>query len=444
MSNFDFAPLEVVRICEENLEFQTSVSRACWIRDVRGRLRLVFEPHPQTQQDFSDLETSLTSQLGGYFCGPILQTNDLREAGRVAKALLAQSEPCEAHQLKWVNALAQEQTANIHWTRLERRLAKLTWLDSPGTPPWPLKPQTPWIVTFYSFKGGVGRTTALVATALQAAKHGKKVVVLDLDLEAPGLGSLLSVNPQDGALDAIVQHLATDAVKVTTDIYGFPGAISPEDTNIAVVPAGRLNRNYLEKLARLDFVGSSPDSHAASGLDNPVHAALKALLLEIKRNLKFQDGKPPDLILLDARAGLHDLAGLSLHGLSHLDVLLVRASEQSYAGLELTIETLGKDRATRCVIAHSFVPEHSTPQLREREINEFRQRVYEIFERHVYDSQDPDKPEMDNTTASHFPVSLTYDPELVRYSDLNSIKGNLDSNDYRALWQRLQEKGGPA
>jgi hypothetical protein len=43
------------------------------------------------------------------------------------------------------------------------------------------------IVTFYSFKGGVGRTMALANVAFLAAANGKRVLVMDWDLEAPGL-----------------------------------------------------------------------------------------------------------------------------------------------------------------------------------------------------------------------------------------------------------------
>ena len=44
-------------------------------------------------------------------------------------------------------------------------------------------------VTFYSFKGGVGRTFALMNVAVDLVKQGKNVTVLDFDLEAPGLNS---------------------------------------------------------------------------------------------------------------------------------------------------------------------------------------------------------------------------------------------------------------
>jgi len=42
-------------------------------------------------------------------------------------------------------------------------------------------------ITFYSYKGGVGRTLALVNIANRLAEFGKKVCVMDFDLEAPGL-----------------------------------------------------------------------------------------------------------------------------------------------------------------------------------------------------------------------------------------------------------------
>src|SRR4026209_1859456 len=43
------------------------------------------------------------------------------------------------------------------------------------------------IVTFYSFKGGVGRSMAMAAAGYLLAQRGLKVLVMDFDLEAPGL-----------------------------------------------------------------------------------------------------------------------------------------------------------------------------------------------------------------------------------------------------------------
>src|SRR5258705_6268790 len=43
------------------------------------------------------------------------------------------------------------------------------------------------VITFYSYKGGTGRTMALANVAWILAANGKRVLVVDWDLESPGL-----------------------------------------------------------------------------------------------------------------------------------------------------------------------------------------------------------------------------------------------------------------
>src|SRR5262252_1220498 len=43
------------------------------------------------------------------------------------------------------------------------------------------------VCTFYSYKGGVGRSMALANVAVLLARWGQRVLVIDWDLEAPGL-----------------------------------------------------------------------------------------------------------------------------------------------------------------------------------------------------------------------------------------------------------------
>ena len=44
------------------------------------------------------------------------------------------------------------------------------------------------IITFYSFKGGTGRSMALANVAWILASQGKRVLAVDWDLDSPGLG----------------------------------------------------------------------------------------------------------------------------------------------------------------------------------------------------------------------------------------------------------------
>src|SRR4051794_3256141 len=63
------------------------------------------------------------------------------------------------------------------------------------------------VVTFYSYKGGVGRTFALANAGVVLAQWGFRVLVVDWDIEAPGLHyyfSEYSSPPVTGVLDFLL------------------------------------------------------------------------------------------------------------------------------------------------------------------------------------------------------------------------------------------------
>jgi stress-induced morphogen len=66
----------------------------------------------------------------------------------------------------------------------------------------------PIVVTFYSLRGGVGRSTALAYTARILASRGRTVLCVDMDLEAPGLAALFGreneVKPDQGLLSILL------------------------------------------------------------------------------------------------------------------------------------------------------------------------------------------------------------------------------------------------
>ncbi|MBK6725901.1 MAG: AAA family ATPase [Xanthomonadales bacterium] len=49
----------------------------------------------------------------------------------------------------------------------------------------------PHRVVFFGLKGGVGRSTALCMVAWGLARQGKRVLLVDFDLESPGLSGLV-------------------------------------------------------------------------------------------------------------------------------------------------------------------------------------------------------------------------------------------------------------
>jgi Mrp family chromosome partitioning ATPase len=86
---------------------------------------------------------------------------------------------------------------------LDRVRNRVAWFGELGDPPWEVRVEAkhkgPPIIVFYSFKGGVGRTTALASFAVQRARAGDRVVVMDADLDAPGIGLLFAAGQEDVA-----------------------------------------------------------------------------------------------------------------------------------------------------------------------------------------------------------------------------------------------------
>jgi len=419
----------LVRLCETHPAFRAgNVERACVVRDLRGRLRLAVKPASQAAVDVDTLAATLRDGLGGYFHGPVLEAGvrNRPDEARLAAKLLELSETWEASYRDPFTDQPHQPPVG-RWRKLERRLAKQTWLDEkrPG-PPWELGKGPP-VVTFYSFKGGVGRTTALASCAWQLARAGKRVAVLDLDLEGPGIGALLDADAGHGVLDFLVDYLATERRDLDS-LTSRARALGDVAEKVDVVTAGQLDLDFLEKLARLDF-----QSSLAQEGESPIETALRALLHAARQELR------PDVLFLDARSGLHDLSGLSLHGLAHVDVVFTRASRQSYLGFDLTVEALARRREPEdllAVVVHAFAPTDPTSRLYELEFQEVLESTYEVFCKHVYGDEPP---ALEDRTAPHRPLPLRAVQELERFASLSGVESSLFSSDYSALCDRIVE-----
>jgi MinD-like ATPase involved in chromosome partitioning or flagellar assembly len=373
----------------------------------------------------------LVAQLGGYFAPPILRTDERGDSGRLAKKLVEAAQEWSPPAYE-DHATGERKEPQGAWRKLERRLSKQAWLDD-GEPsiPWPLVKKRPAIVTFFSFKGGVGRTTTLVSCAWQLADKGRRVAVLDLDLEAPGLGAMLEVETARGILDVVVDSIATGVVELQ-------GASAPATAlgaeiadRIQVFPAGTLDTSYLDKLSRLDFAGSSalvPQRKVTS----PVSDALSKLLKRVS------DTSKPDYILLDSRAGLHDLAGLSLHGLAHVDVLVSRSNAQGYKGLELAAAVLAKRKPSNllAVVVHALAEPDPTSNVAVAEAEEFRRQAYAAFLEHIYED---DAPPQEAGDAAHTPWVLRRNETLQRFAHIGGVRAALFAPEYVSLCERIEE-----
>lgn len=456
---FDQVLPSLVQVCETWPGF-AQVTKSCVVRDLQGKVRLFLKVPPQgfAPDLIPGLQAALVQALDEYFVPPIRCSDRGGQEGAFVKQILDRCGPGAGKQPPWSARYRDQSTgeqrtvSGERWYKAEAQFSKQSWLDTVEQPqaPWPLTERgKAAIVTFYSFKGGAGRTTALCACAWQLARGSrdpqrepKKVVVIDLDLEAPGAGSLLGAQAGRGVLDFLMDFQVQErpAPADLDGIFDVAHEFGPEDGGrVTVLPAGALDEEYLEKLGRLDFLGSSPFRDAGQALRrSPVEEALVRLLQYVQTRFA------PDYIFIDSRAGLHDLAGLSLHGLAHIDVLVSRASEQALQGLDLTLRMLGakKGRGTTkpYVVVHSFAPADTKDEQTREEEQEFLTQVYQQFSKHIYEESAGIRKDADN--APHKPVVVRRDSRLEHIKRVSGIEEAFFSESYRALVRRISQLAG--
>src|SRR5262245_39774538 len=145
------------------------------------------------------------------------------------------------------------------------------------------------IVTFYSFKGGVGRTMALANVAALLARWGRKVLVIDWDLEAPGLemyfGRFIderTVHQRRGLSVMLLGFMERGASEL--ELWGesvIPVALSQALGCLHVLTAGCRDATYHQNVGRLDvsaFYGTEEGWLAIENLRDAWKAAYDFVL----------------------------------------------------------------------------------------------------------------------------------------------------------------------
>lgn len=220
----------------------------------------------------------------------------------------------------------------FHVWVVDRRAVGAEWLSRPV-----LNQTPPPRVIFSSLKGGVGRTTALCVVAAHLASRGKRVLAIDLDIEAPGLGNMLLSDdtlPKFGLLDYLVERgLGPVPDSFLVDVMG-PSWLAAGRGRIDVVPAiGKSSNespeNVVAKIARA-YITQSSGSDDESSFAASVREFIKRLTA---------DGRY-DLVLIDARSGLHETTASALLGLGGVVYLFGGAQLQTFAGFNLLIANL--------------------------------------------------------------------------------------------------------
>lgn len=312
-------------------------------------------------------------------------------------------------------------------------------------------------VTFYSYKGGVGRTLAMLNTAALLAERGRRVLVVDFDLEAPGLGLSALTNTAPGSSASkrlgVSDFLLDRAAYSMTPIisYVYSALTDRFEERFQVMTAGTRARELSSKIEELFREPQGDLAHL-----------FMLLVAEIQT---FID---PDYVFFDSRTGLADIAGVCTMELPDLLVAMSGLNEQNIGGMEGALEQMREywsmaERNVATLLVLSPVPREIDLQPRGNDLQtmhdvfrEYRDRPGELGDalgRHplgarIYQAQarlfvplkqdlprkQPRFPDLQEADLLHF---LEYDPWLALGDALVGESNPILTGQYRRLAQSI-------
>ena len=294
------------------------------------------------------------------------------------------------------------------------------------------------IVSFYSYKGGMGRTTTLASFAMYLTlRHRKKVFIIDCDLEAPGFNNFFlkypaEHNQQQGLIEYLIDKETGFASKEKLNLY--TSEISHEYSgegiirvmyagNLATTPINDNSSNthiahYVEGLARLDLSNATYSANLFEGLFEDIKEAYS-----------------PDVILIDSKTGISDVMGLTVCTLSNLVVGFFRNDSQSWPGLYYFTKTMVGRTSVEPFIVNSILP--SYPSTSRALFTSFKDKVSSITEQIIGEEESVDFP--------CFAISRNEVLEVVGTSaenveDLPNLVQNDDYKLYKELFEAINER----
>jgi hypothetical protein len=258
-------------------------------------------------------------------------------------------------------------------------------------------------IVFYSIKGGVGRSTALSVSAWALAEQGKKVMVLDMDLESPGISnSLLPYEkcPAYGIVDWLVEDLIDNGSAVLPYMVGLSDV--SHNGAVYVVPAhGKEAGEYLAKLGRVWMPKQRGDNPR-----EPWQIRLNRLLVDLETQYK------PDIVLIDSRAGIDEVSSACITSLgAEIILLFVLDSEQTWSGYDILFQHWIRNNAAQKIRGRLQIVGALIPEINQQEyIDGLCEHAWDLFTTKLYDQIPADNPaaelfsyDKSNSEAPHYP-----------------------------------------
>lgn len=211
------------------------------------------------------------------------------------------------------------------------------------------------IVTFYSYKGGVGRSMALANIAVLLARRGLKVLVVDFDLEAPGIERYFSYFEIKQGGPGLLRMCLGARETGTADYTKFTSTFDCQGTHpVTLLSSGREGDElYTRNLEEFDW-----------------ELFFKARGGAFVEELRERWRKDFNITLIDSRTGLSDTGGICTIQLPDIVVGMFTANLQSLYGVRDVMRLAQKARQT---LAYDRMPLSVLPLAARWGVQEFQE-----------------------------------------------------------------------
>ena len=403
-ASFDDVRDRVSKIISSISSELSGAGRIYLVRDLRGKVRLSVSEDPEPSDNCQAVLHRLAQQLQEKL-GPHGYPAD-EGVLFVDPALLA-----------GLHKGSREILPGVYWA--ERLVTGGDWWTVADSP----LQRSGARYTLYSVKGGVGRSTTAAILAWHLSRAGERVLVVDLDLESPGLSAAMldpSAQPEFGVTDWFVEDLVGQGDHVSERMVAAPGWTQDLDGDVRVVPAhGRESGEYLAKLGRVYL-----------GTDVPWTGRLSWTGRLDRLLSRLEETYQPSVVLLESRSGLHDIAAATVTDLGAQVLLFAVDSASHWTDYGMLFRHwqrhgLAPSIRERLSLVSALTPETDT----ERYLQRFQEQAWNLFRDHLYDDMGPSGDSRDGYSfdlneegAPHDPIPVHWTRGLAAGASLRELE----------------------
>jgi septum site-determining protein MinD len=188
------------------------------------------------------------------------------------------------------------------------------------------------IVSIHSFRGGTGKSNMTANLAASLACNGKRVAVIDTDIQSPGIHVLFKV--EDGLITHTLNDYLWGNCPVKQTAYDVtPPLVAKAGGALFLIPSS-LKTGEIARVLR--------EGYDASRLIDGIRALVGALSL--------------DYLFIDTHPGLNEETLLSIT-ISDVLVVILRPDSQDYLGTAVTVELARQLGVPRMLMLVNKVPQ---------------------------------------------------------------------------------------